>query len=120
MQLLEEWKINNDIKLNKKKSGILIIRAVKRTPERLINQFKGYPVVESYKYIGIEIDNDIKLRAEQKAIQVKEKKMTQLSWLMWVKKLPFRLLFEAWQQLIISRFQYAKNLAANYSKKIYE
>jgi len=53
------------MKVNKKKSGIMIIRADKRTPERLRGELKGYPIVEKYKYLGIEVDNDLTLRAEK-------------------------------------------------------
>jgi hypothetical protein len=84
------------MKINKKKSGLLIMRADKRTPERLTGEYKGFPIVSQYKYLGIVIDNDLTLRAETKTMKQKEKNMKHLASLAWANRLPGKLRFEAW------------------------
>lgn len=117
---LDEWTSNNRMKINKRKSGLLILKADKRTPERLPERYHDFPVVQRYKYLGIEIDNDLTLRVHSKEMQENEKKLKNLLSLSWANPLPGKLRFEAWQQLVISRFTYAKHIAANYSHKIKE
>jgi len=78
MKLLEEWTIANDMKINKKKSGLLILRADKRTPELIKGELNAYPVLSSYKYLGIKIDNDVTLRIEKQEMRNKEDKLIAL------------------------------------------
>jgi len=87
MKLLEEWTIANDMKNNKKKSGLLILRADKRTSERIKGELNGYPVLSSYKYLGIKIDNDVTLRIEKREMRNKEYKLSALVDFNWARKL---------------------------------
>ena len=44
----------------------MVIRADKRTLERIKGEFRGYPIAERYKNLGIEIDNDLTLQRKRK------------------------------------------------------
>ena len=53
-------------------------------------------------------------------MQAKERKLEQLIRMHWAHKLPDKLKFEACQQLIVSKMQYAKQLASQDSNKVAE
>jgi hypothetical protein len=58
------------MRLNKAKSGILVIRIDKRTKKYSKQQICGIDVVESYKYLGVQISDTVrfrKLAQDQKA-----------------------------------------------------
>lgn len=65
--LVEEWSEENRISVNKEKSGILQIRQDRRTPAPSMQTWKGYPIVESYSYLGVTLDDCLKLKIELKA-----------------------------------------------------
>ena len=46
----------NGIKVNKNKSGIVLIKRIEEETE-----IEGYPVITEYKYLGILIDNKLKI-----------------------------------------------------------
>jgi hypothetical protein len=54
----------NGIKINHEKSAILELRPDQRTKNRLGNRYHNYPVLKSYKYLGLIIDNDGTLRED--------------------------------------------------------
>ena len=53
---IEKWSILNGINVNKKKSGIMILKG---TDDR--SEIEGYPIIKQYKYLGITIDNKMKI-----------------------------------------------------------
>ena len=54
--ILEKWSKLNDIKVNKNKSGIMLINRKEEDVE-----IEWYPVITEYKYLGIMIDNKLKI-----------------------------------------------------------
>jgi len=54
--ILEKWSELNGIKVNKNKSGIMVIKGKEEDVE-----IEGYPVITEYKYLGITIDNKLKI-----------------------------------------------------------
>ena len=56
MNILEKWSNLNGIKLNKNKIGIIIIKGIEE-----VTEIKGYPVITEYKYLGIMIDNKLRI-----------------------------------------------------------
>ena len=55
VQILREWCIKNDITINEKKSGIIILNADGTDAVVLL----GFPVVQEYKYLGVTINSNI-------------------------------------------------------------
>ena len=55
MDIIEIWCKENDIEVNKKKSGILIIE----NDNTKLKDYRGYPVKNWYKYLGVRIDYNI-------------------------------------------------------------
>jgi hypothetical protein len=55
MNILSEWSKNNDIAINKKKSGIMVIDQDRGGR----NQINGYPIKINYKYLGIILDRTL-------------------------------------------------------------
>ena len=55
--ILDKWSLNNGIKINKLKNGIMFIKGNEN--DEYIN---GYPVIKEYKYLGIVIDNKLNIR----------------------------------------------------------
>ena len=48
---IDKWSKENDINVNRKKSGIFVIRG-----EEQNDNVEGYPILNEYKYLGILID----------------------------------------------------------------
>ena len=55
---IEKWSKLNGINVNKKKSGIMILKG---KDDR--NEIEGYPIIKQYKYLGITIDNKMKINS---------------------------------------------------------
>ena len=54
--ILEKWSKINGIKVNKNKSGIMLIKGIEEDVE-----IEGYLVITEYKYLGIMIDNNLRI-----------------------------------------------------------
>ena len=54
--ILEKWSKLNDIKVNKNKSGIMLIKGME---EDVV--IEGYPIITEYKYLSIMIDNKLRI-----------------------------------------------------------
>lgn len=61
---VENWSGINGIDVNRAKSGIMRMRKDGRTPDPIILTFRGYPLVKSYKYLGVTLDNSLNLKLE--------------------------------------------------------
>ena len=58
IKIVEEWTRKNKMKINKKKSGIMIFKKKRRkNAENEEKEITGYPIVEEYKYLGIWLDS---------------------------------------------------------------
>ena len=55
MDLIETWAGQNDIEVNKKKSGILVIQ----NDNNKEKEYRGYPVKNWYKYLGIRMNKEL-------------------------------------------------------------
>ena len=55
INIIEAWGIENDISVNKKKSGLLVIQNNKIDVENI----RGYPIKNWYKYLGVRIDYNL-------------------------------------------------------------
>ena len=78
---IKTWTKEYKIEVNKEKSGIIICRKDKRTKLSPIKDFDGYPVVQSYKYLGVMIDDCLNFNIEKERkqeIREKQKKAIQL------------------------------------------
>ena len=53
LKIIDKWTELNDIKVNKSKSGIMIL---KNNIEKNDN-IDGYPIINEYKYLGIIIND---------------------------------------------------------------
>ena len=61
---VENWSGMNGIDINKAKSGIMQLRADRRTPNPMMTVFREYPIIEQYKYLGVILDNCLNLKFE--------------------------------------------------------
>ena len=119
ISVLEDWASANNIELNKQKSAVMELKPDGKCKDKLIDRFMGFPTVKSYKYLGLQIDNDSTLSEDTRITRQKEKKWTRLIQMTWAKKLPGKLRFETWRQLVLARFNYSKDLACIYSEKVW-
>ena len=53
MDIIDIWAKNNDVLINKKKNGILVLKRQKNN----IDNINDHPI--NYKYLGVEINNEI-------------------------------------------------------------
>ena len=54
IELLENWAATNEIEVNKKKSGILVV-----DDRNNMHQYKGYPIRVTYKYLGMKLNSQL-------------------------------------------------------------
>ena len=47
--------------VNKKKSGIMAVRTSKKTKDLKEKTIRGFPVVEDYKYLGVQISDALNI-----------------------------------------------------------
>ena len=96
IKVIEEWCQNNEMVINKKKSGILPLYKKYQASFHL-TEFQGYPIVTSYKYLGVYFDNSLSMRDHLKHVQKKlekfEKMVNILNW----KKAPFMIRITLWK-----------------------
>ena len=52
--ILDKWSIENGIKINKLKSGIMLIKGTEND-----EYIRDYPVIKKYKYLGMLINNKL-------------------------------------------------------------
>jgi hypothetical protein len=67
MAIIESWSLENEIKVNKKKSGILFIQNRKCQE----TEIEGYPIRNNYKYLGIRINDKLSPRSHLISVNVK-------------------------------------------------
>ena len=59
--ILDKWSIENGIKINKLKSGIMLIKGTEND-----EYIRDYPVIKEYKYLGILINNKLGINKHNK------------------------------------------------------
>ena len=52
-QQIQNWCTTNRLEVNHKKSGVMQIRKDRRTPSGDEKEINGYPIVQSYEYLGV-------------------------------------------------------------------
>ena len=82
LRLLGDCCEERSFTINKKKSAIMEIRIDGRQSERKGSRL-GFPFTSSYKYLGIQIDDCLKLDVDKKS---REKKANQLKKQLWMIK----------------------------------
>ena len=55
IDLLENWATTNEIAVNKKNSGILVIH----NDSNDMHQYKGFPIKVTYKYLGMKLNSQL-------------------------------------------------------------
>lgn len=58
MEIIEGWSAANNMEVNRRKSGILVING---SGFRTGTEVRGYPVVSSYKYLGLRVNGRLDL-----------------------------------------------------------
>ena len=114
MNILDKWSMENEIKINKKKSGILIFKN-NRKNYKFIND---YPVKSFYRYLGVRIDDNLNPRPH--LLQVEKKLNGYLSRNRWLIKqyfTPKTMVYLA-QCFQISRLSYGMSIFLDKGKII--
>ena len=71
ISIIEEWSRDNGLTLNKKKSGILQIVNSRQKVTISMKEIMGIPIVPSYKYLGINLNNKIQIEHHMSKIKPK-------------------------------------------------
>lgn len=67
LTVVKDWCRRWRLEINKEKSGVMCIRKDRRTPDWCSQgTYRGYPVVASYKYLGITIEDTLTMDAMSK------------------------------------------------------
>ena len=59
-EVVQAWATEHEVEINYAKSGLLAIRVDARTPAPRVSPLPGIALVDSYKYLGVEIDFKLK------------------------------------------------------------
>jgi hypothetical protein len=57
IEIVESWTRENLMKINKKKSGLMMLHSKRGRNKKLGEFYEDYPIKKEYKYLGIIIDN---------------------------------------------------------------
>ena len=79
MTALKKWAKENDVAVNFAKSGIIAVRLDKRTKPPIERSILGYPIVDNYKYLGVQVDSCLTLNIEASDKLTKWKSLAKLS-----------------------------------------
>ena len=74
--MLHAFSVKSNIKVNVKKSAVMVVRQDKITRSNLQTLF-NFPVVNSYRYLGINIEDDLKFDLEDEHRKKLITKLTQ-------------------------------------------
>ena len=97
-----QWSDDNHMIVNNKKSGIIKLRVDRRTKAPPYNHIQGIPVVSSYKYLGVRVDDCAMLREQNSSIKLKLRQLKRQLAMQWANNLPLAVRFQAWHSLIHS------------------
>ncbi len=66
IKIIEEWSSKNNLQINKNKSAIVEYRnrRSKKTNLQVGNLFLGYPILDSYKYLGTHLNSKLSLKKQ--------------------------------------------------------
>ncbi len=78
---IEKWSTDMKIQINKAKSGIVQLGAQERSkrefkPNEQNPDYRGYPKLDSYKYLGIHLDYKVNLEPHRKQLVEKTDRLT--------------------------------------------
>ena len=69
IRLVEKWTIANEMTINKLKSGIIYHQKKGGHVDEEENpKFQGYPIKNSYKYLGITLDVNLNFKRHLKTV----------------------------------------------------
>ena len=102
--------------MNQDKSAIMQIVPSQRNKQLGGNRLFSIPKVSSYKYLGIEIDQDLKFTEELKRRKQIKKDLKKKQWIFMSAKLNDQARYEVWQSLFRSKASYAAEILCYESK----
>ena len=108
IQIMEQWCIKNEMKINERKSGILRILK-KRGKTRKIENSLDIPEVESYKYLGIHINQSLRLDTHNKYIKQKMSMIKRRIYLLKPSLVDLKSRMKLYKSVIIPQLSYACN-----------
>ena len=119
IKVVETWCECNRIKINKGKSGILCIRADKRTRAPNFDKVRDIPLVKFYKYLGIIIDDCGSIMPFLDHLKSFRKEFKSRLTLQWAHKFSLEARLQVWRSLVYSKFKYGMVfLASKYEKAL--
>ena len=104
--------------MNYKKSAILQIKADNRTPEPTVTQIRGIPVVTSYKYLGVQINNCLRFELQSDKLKQTLQNYEKVARFKKIRRLPAFINYHNWQTLVKSKVNYGTFLLSPISKPI--
>lgn len=123
INLIRKWGEQNEILLNNSKSGVIIIEGNNNNWQ--MDSIEGIPIVESYKYLGVVINNKMTLKdhIDRMKIQIRDttNKLTQLS----APNMSISEKIELWNVYLVSKILYGAcafthdRIGMNELKKLY-
>ena len=107
LRIILNWSEKHKLSVNKKKSGIIAVRVDRRTPMPKLRSIAGIDIVEEYKYLGVQVSDDVSVRSNNSNLSKKLKVLNKKLKLQWAFKLPEDIRYLAWKSLLESKFMYA-------------
>ena len=117
---IEKWSEDMKIQVNKSKSGIMQLGATVRSkrvfqPREIYNQYRGYPLLDSYKYLGVHLDYRVNLKDHINKIVEKTDKLKRNLRILGKTNFKVKTWILLWKAYILPHFAYSA-IAAKSSK----
>jgi hypothetical protein len=71
LDITQRWTEKNKMLINKKKSAIMYLQKTRGRRRKTLSELEGYPIKESYKYLGVVIDDRLNFKAHLELIRAK-------------------------------------------------
>ena len=118
LDLVQAWTQRSGIKLNTAKSGILVIRADRRTRMQVSESYTGIPVLASYKYLGVEVSDCADIAPLKQSLTRKQALLKRQLGLQWAGRMDTAMRYLAWQSLLKSKVLYGTFVMAHHEPRL--
>ena len=117
IDITKSWLKDHELSINEDKSGIIQVRADRRTPLPSYTHLKEIPIVDKYTYLGVQVDDCGDMKSQTLVLKGKLVNFQRQITMQWASKLPAKTRFNAWSSLIHSQILYATACLSFFSDK---
>lgn len=81
-KIIHDWSIENEIKVNKDKSAVMVVRVEKRTPATMLESYQGIKYTSTFKYLGVQLSDDLNMQEHLASTRQQELNLNKIKWIL--------------------------------------